>query len=145
MIIDCQVTPYGLTPLTDEDYEAKKRLKMGDIVRCQIKRPRNLRFHKKFFALLSLTYDNIPHDVAELLGISSKEGMLDTIKLALDHYDTYEIGGKTLLRLRSIAFDKMDDTEFETFYVRTVDFILHHLLPGLDQKTLEEEIKHYFR
>lgn len=145
MIIDCQVTPYGLTPLTDEDYEAKKRLKMGDIVRCQIKRPRNLRFHKKFFALLSLTYDNIPHEVAELFDISSKEGMLDVIKLALGHYDTYEIAGKTLLRLRSIAFENMDNTAFEVFYARTVDFILHNLLLGLDQKTLEEEIKHHFR
>lgn len=48
MKIYCRVTDLGLVPMYDSDYEEKKRLKVGDTVLCDIKKPRNYEFHKKF-------------------------------------------------------------------------------------------------
>ena len=60
MDIYCRVTEQGLVPMYDSDLEEKRRLKIGDTVLCKISRPRNYEFHKKFFALVRLTYENLP-------------------------------------------------------------------------------------
>ena len=60
MDIYCRVTPYGLVPLYDSDHDLKQRLRVGSTVRCRVSLPRNYRFHKKFFALVRLTFDNLP-------------------------------------------------------------------------------------
>lgn len=50
-------TPSGLKPMYDEDYEEKKKLKIGEVYEATIKRPRNLSFHKKYFALINLAWE----------------------------------------------------------------------------------------
>ena len=47
-----------LKPCYDSDAELLKKIKAGDEVECEIKRPRNLKFHKKLFSLLNLVYSN---------------------------------------------------------------------------------------
>lgn len=145
MKIHCQVTPLGLVPLDDADHEARQRLHNGDIVLCDIRKPRNPRFHRKFFALLRLTYDNLPDTIARALDIHNPDDLLIHIKLALDHYDIHHISGTPIVRVRSIDFDSMDETNFHNFYARALDHIVHHLLPGTTHTLLQEEIDHQFR
>lgn len=45
-------TREGLKPMYDEDYDEKKKLKIGEVYEAEIRQPRNLRFHRKYFALL---------------------------------------------------------------------------------------------
>ena len=40
----------------NSDYEKIKKLKAGEEYQCEIKRPRNLKFHKKFFALINMLF-----------------------------------------------------------------------------------------
>lgn len=47
-------TSVGLKPLYDEDFEEKKKLKIGEVYEATIKRPRNLSFHRKYFGLINL-------------------------------------------------------------------------------------------
>ena len=47
MKIFCQNTKSGLQPLYEDDYDEKKKLKIGEIYFCEIKRPRNIKFHRK--------------------------------------------------------------------------------------------------
>ena len=80
MDIYCRVTPYGLVPLYDSDLDLKRRLKVGSTVRCRVTNPRNYRFHKKFFALVRLTFDNLPAPLVEQWGIRSTDDMLRRFK-----------------------------------------------------------------
>ena len=77
MEIYCKVTEAGLVPMYGSDLDEKKRLKKGEEVLCVIRKPRNYKFHKKFFALLRLTLDNLPERMERGLGITCEEDLLD--------------------------------------------------------------------
>lgn len=143
MEIYCRVTEIGLMPMYDSDYEEKQRLKVGETVLCTIKRPRNYDFHKKFFALLRLTVDNLPHLIQQQMQIFTEEDMLDCLKIDLGLYTTVWHGGKEIVKPGSISFAKMDNSEFETFFNRSVDTILRTYLRGTDRQSLIEEINNF--
>ena len=42
----------------DSDFEKAKKIKPLKEVKCKITQPRNIKFHRKFFALINLVYDN---------------------------------------------------------------------------------------
>lgn len=143
MEILCRVTAQGLVPMYDSDYEEKKQLSVGETVLCTIKKPRNYEFHKKFFALVRLTLDNLPEQMVSALGIYNEADMLNCLKLDLGLYDVFRYGSRQLIKPRSISFAAMDETEFHKFYDRCVDIILQTYLRGTDRHSLLEEIERF--
>lgn len=137
----CRVTPAGLVPLDDMDWEQKKQLRIGSDVRVHITMPRNLRFHKKFMALLRLTLDNLPEDIQQSMHIYSIEAMLAAVKIDLGYYDTVQVSGRNVVKLRSISFAKMDEAAFERFYDLAVTDILNNYLQGADRNLLLQEVE----
>ena len=143
MDIYCRVTPNGLVPMYDSDYNEKQRLRDGDTVLCHISKPRNYEFHKKFFALVRITFDNLPERLIQMLGIRSEEDMLDCLKIDLGLFSTLWHGGRQVVRLGSISFAAMDNTEFEKFYNRCITLILDKYLCGTDRQAVIEEVEHF--
>jgi hypothetical protein len=136
----CRVTSMGLAPMYDSDLDEKKRLKIGETVLCKITKPRNYEFHKKFFALVRLTFDNLPEWIVRDHNVYSLEDMLTLIKLDLGFASLVQHGEYTLVKEKSISFAKMDNTEFEKFYNRAVDIVLYKYLRGTEKESLLEEI-----
>lgn len=143
MDIYCRVTDIGLIPMYDSDLDEKHRLRIGDNVLCTIKRPRNYEFHKKYFALLRLTVANLPHLTQQQMQIFTEEDLLDCLKIDLGLFTTRWHGGRQIVKTGSISFAKMDNTEFEKFFSRSVDAILRIYLRGTDRQTLIEEVENY--
>lgn len=143
MDIFCKVTAMGFVPLDDVDFEAKKRLKIGSNVKCSITQPRNIGFHKKFFALLTLTFDNLPETVQQQTNIYSIEAMLTAIKIDLGYFDIVNVNGNNVVKLRSISFSQMDETQFEKFYDLSVTTILNNYLVGTNRNDLLQEVKEF--
>ncbi|MBQ8051660.1 MAG: DUF1367 family protein [Bacteroidaceae bacterium] len=144
MDIYCRVTPNGLVPLYDSDHDEKQKLREGETVLCRISKPRNYEFHKKFFALVRVTFDNLPERLVQMLGIRSEEDMLDCIKIDLGLFNTIWHGGRQVIRLGSISFAAMDNIEFEKFYNRSVTLVLNKYLCGTSRQSLTEEIARYY-
>ena len=140
MDIYCMVTDSGLVPMYDSDLEERKKLKRGDRVLCRITKPRNYEFHKKFFALVRLTYENLPEHLHSMLRIRSEEDMLTSIKLELGYADKLWYSGKQIAVPKSISFAAMDQAEFERFFARAVDLVLTLYLRGTDRKELLNEV-----
>ena len=46
------------TPAQDSDYEMAKNIKAGDTYKFKFSKPRNIKFHRKFFALINLVFQN---------------------------------------------------------------------------------------
>lgn len=136
----CRVTEAGLVPMYGTDLAEKKKLKVGSDVVCSIKRARNYRFHKKFFALLNLCLENMPEERAFAWNIWSVEDLKFAVKLDLGYAKVDSLCGRTVVREKSIAFDKMDESEFERFYKDAVNVICRKYLRGVDSDCLEEEI-----
>lgn len=143
MDIYCRVTDIGLIPMYDSDLDEKHRLSIGDNVLCTIKRPRNYEFHKKYFALLRLTVANLPHLIQQQMQIFTEEDLLDCLKIDLGLFTTRWHGGRQIVKTGSISFAKMDNTEFEKFFSRSVDAILRIYLRGTDRQALIEEVENY--
>lgn len=116
-------TPQGLKPCYDEDYEAKKKLRMGEIYEAEIKLQRNPAFHRKFFALLNAGYAFLPEQTQN--GFRSHEGFRAYILVAAGFYDTYFNPrlGEFVEKPKSISFSSMDDAEFEELYQKVKDVI----------------------
>lgn len=144
MKIYCRVTDLGLIPKYDSDGDEKHRLKVGEDVLVEIKRPRNYEFHKKFFALIRLTFDNLPERLHHMLNVWSEEDMLVCIKLDLGLATTIYHGGRECIKLGSISFAAMDNDEFERFYNRALDLILRKYLRGTTREQIAEEIQRFY-
>ena len=144
MDIYFRVTPYGLVPLYESDYDLKKRLRVGSTVRCRVSQPRNYEFHKKFFALVRLTFDNLPVPLVERWNIRSVDDILRRFKRDLGYFTSSvnELGEREI-EYRSISFAEMDEHEFEAFYENCVNLVLYKYLSGTDRKDLLEEVEHF--
>lgn len=140
MKIYCRVTENGLIPLYDSDMEQKRRLKIGSDVEVDIKKARNYEFHKKFFALIRLAFDNLNENLQRELGIYTEDDLLIRLKIDLKLYKVVRYENLGCLALDSISFEKMDQFEFENFYRRAVNQIINVYLKGVIYPQLEEEL-----
>lgn len=144
MDIFCKVTPYGLVPMYDSDFDLKKRLKIGSVVKCKVSNPRNYEHHKKFFALVRLTFDNLPSNLAESWKIHNEEDMLRRFKRDLGYFtSTYNERGEREIEYLSISFAAMEQHEFERFYNQCIDLVLSKYIKGLDKQDLITEIENF--
>lgn len=144
MELFCKVTPYGLVPMYDSDLDLKKHLKVGTVVKCKVRNPRNYEHHKKFFALVRLTYDNLPGNLAEAWKIHNEEDMLRRFKRDLGYYtSTYNERGEREIEYRSISFAAMEQHEFERFYNQCIDLVLFRYIKGIDKQDLITEIENF--
>jgi len=132
----CRVTTNGLVPLYDSDGDVKHHLKEGTNVEVEVKRARNVRFHKKFFALLRLTLDNLPTESIKEMELYSEEAFLLQIKEDMKMYHVTKGGVKQYI---SISFSEMDEQMFERFYSNTLHLITIKYLKVTKQQ-IEDEI-----
>lgn len=144
MDILCKVTPYGLVPLYDSDLDLKKRLKVGATVKCKVSNPRNYEHHKKFFALLRLTFDNLPTHLAQQWQVHNEGDMLRRFKRDLGYYTSaINERGEREVEYQSISFSAMEQHEFEHFYNQCIDLVLHKYIKGIDKDDLTAEIENF--
>lgn len=117
-------TSTGLRPYTDDDYEEMKKIKVGSIVKANIVRPRNVKFHRKFFALIRAAWDCLTEQQRNNLRSvdTFREQLLITSGFSEPLYDLN--GQKFLERAKSISFAKMDEPAFNVVYSRVLDTIL---------------------
>ncbi|MFA7278789.1 MAG: DUF1367 family protein [Sterolibacterium sp.] len=108
----------------------------GEIVTCSIRRARNPRHHRLFFALLKIVMSNQDR-------YATTPQLLTAIKLHTGYYDLNVIPGKmpiTVCIPKSISFAAMSQAEFREFYDKAVAFIITEVLPGVDSADLEREV-----
>ena len=137
MKIFCQNTKHGLVPLYDEDYEEKKKLKIGEVYFCEIKRPRNYEFLKKFFALIKLGRENtkefqedVPLDVYRRWAV-----------IKAGYCKMYHTSKGIMVEADSISFANMDEDTFQKVYEKVLMVIIKDV--GIDRKTLEDELVNF--
>lgn len=113
--------------------EALADIKTGDRVKVSITRPRNIKFHNKFFALLAILF---PHQ--SYYPTPSKFRKAVTIALGFCE-ETVLPSGKIMVEPTSIAFHLMGDEDFELFMKRFFELAETRILPGIDRKDVERE------
>lgn len=133
--IFCRRTVSGLSADDDAATSVLRKIKVGDVVRVEVRRPRNLSAHRRFFALVNLVYTN-----------SEKFPSPDVARRVLTcragHALPYiiESTGEVLLIPESISFANMDQDEFDAFWQRVVKVVCEEILPGVTEADIEAEI-----
>lgn len=124
----------ALVPDDDSTVDQLQKLKSGEVVRVEYKRPRNVQFHRKFMALVNLVFDNQDK-------YHNREDLLTELKLQVGHYQEHiTLGGKIVFQPKSISFASMDEDEFSTFYSKVVDVVLRYFLTGMDEDELNNMV-----
>ena len=129
-------TPAGFKPEPQslEDWQA---LPVGQVFKAKITRGRNLKHHRKFFALLKVVMDNLPE--ANAARWPTTDRLLLELKLQTGRFDMHHsLGDKTVPVPQSISFAKMEQGDFEQFYNDCIDIIVKHIIPGIDEAGLRE-------
>ena len=136
-----------LKPYDRTDAELLAKMREGEPYRVKVSMPRNLKFHKKFFALLALVFDNLPEEIpaklpdGQAVEIRSIDDLLWHIKMQTGHYEQkVTLGGRVTYEAKSISFSAMDEAEFSDFYNRAVNVILKYFLSETNEEELEEMI-----
>lgn len=123
MKLNLLCTQQGLVPMYDEDYDLKKRLKIGQSYVADVKVARNVGFHRKYWALLNAAWSLLPERTSN--GFRSLEGFRSYVIVAAGFYELYfNPRLKEFVEVpRSISFEKMDEVEFSELYDRSKDVI----------------------
>ena len=128
-------TTSGLKPCYDEDYEEKKKLKIGETYKAKITLARNLKFHKKFFAFINCAWEYQNEKVVEFFH-HNKDAFRKTVVIAAGWYEpVYSIDKKEWTQnYKSIAFDKMDEAEFMDLYDNVKRVLFQTFLRHIDEE-----------
>lgn len=103
---------------------------------ASIRQPRNLAHHRKFFALVNLIFDNQSQ-------FASKDELIACLKVYVGHCQVYERKGELIKVPKSIAFDQMDQVDFDDFYRRVLDVVARDLWPSVTVDWLKAAIEEY--
>jgi hypothetical protein len=133
MKILCKKTLTGVGPTDDAGVDALKRFKLGEHVWIEVRKSRNPKFHRLYFALLNLTYSNQEQ-------YTNFEMFRKAVQIAAGHVDELiTLEGEVLLQPKSIAFDQLDELGFHSVFSETMK-VCARLLGNLDLHELELEV-----
>lgn len=122
-----------LIPLSENDLDSLKRIKEGQIIHVDFKKPRNPLFHNKFMSMVRVVFDN-QEQHADI------ENILAIIKVELGYYTTMMYGAYEIRVPKSIAFAAMDELDFDHFYNRAIAVCLTNWMPGNTKEELDEYV-----
>ena len=131
-------TPTGWANGDENTVEFHHKIRLGEGVHADFKRMRNLKFHRKFFALLNLAFDYFePPEIDTKWGKPEKN--FDVFRknlciLAGYGHPVFTIDGKFRMEADSISFGNMDADTFEKLYIAVLDVIMRKI-PVLSDMT----------
>jgi hypothetical protein len=121
----------GLIPLYPNDQDEKRKLKLGRDYLAKITLPRNLAFHKKFFALFNIAYQNSRLDMSE-------KAYRHYLTIKAGYFTAYQTPKGIFYEPDSISFDSMDEDEFEVFYQRFLEKVIAEI--GCTSEEIEQQL-----
>lgn len=137
----------GLMPGDEDCREWFGKQKHGATIRGNMVVPRNVKFHRKFFAMLNAAYDNWDKPEIEtpigLLRCTFDKFRKDVTILAGYHEAVVNTKGDFKYIAKSISFGRMKEDEFDRLYNDVLNVILAKFLgnwTGADMDKVVDEM-----
>lgn len=129
----------GFKCADQNDEEAKGKLNFGQEYKAILSQPRNIKYHRKYFAFLKLVFLNLPEGrtwttgTGQTVQIRSIDDLRWHISIQMGHYDIrYTLGGKITYQVKSISFAAMSQPEFEEHFSKALDTALKYFIDCTD-------------
>lgn len=123
-----QVVPGGLRAVNAVESDKLSDLR-GREVMAKLSQPRNIRFHRRYFALLGVAKDMVDEEY-------TTEQFRAICTVGAGHCHWMMGKEQTIAVPKSISFAAMDETEFNRLYQDTLTFICKQFV--LDSEQLNE-------
>lgn len=124
----------SLRPADRMAQDALAKIKAGDMVTVEVRKPRCLSHHRLYWALMQLVADNMDGDF-------SPEVVSDVIKVRTGHVTVVRTKKGEVFVPKSISFSSMDQVAFRDFFDRALKVVVTDIIPGLDSDTLRHEVE----
>jgi hypothetical protein len=121
----------GLMPLYPSDFDEKRKLKLGQDYEAEIVNPRNVGFHRKFFALVNLGHENTSIDMPF-------ETYRKYLIMKAGYFKTYQTPKGTFYEPDSISFGSMSQDQFEEVYSSVLDKVIEDI--GVTKQDVETQL-----
>lgn len=138
-----------LIPATPSDEEKIASIKNGQFLEVDIKQKRNLKFHKKFFAMLNIgfeAFEPVQQDYKGQVAVKNFDRFRKDAVIMAGFYDaTYDIQGNLKLEAHSISFGKMSEDEFNKVYNACCNVLLLKVLHNYTRDDLDSVVEQLTR
>jgi hypothetical protein len=122
-----------------------EKLKVGTGLTAEIKKHRNIRFHRKFFALLNVAFDAWEPSIKmhkDMPVQKNFDRFRKDLIIAAGFYDVVvNLKGEVRAEPQSISFKSMEDEEFADLYSKVVDVILGRILTHYTRDDLDRVVE----
>lgn len=136
-------------PATPQDEEKLSQVKSGQPVEVELKQKRNVKFLRKFFAMLNIGFEAFePNEKAYKGHVAEKnfERFRKDVVIMAGFYDaTYDIKGNLKLEAHSISFGKMSEDEFNKVYNACCNVLLKQVLHNYTREDLDHVVEQLTR
>lgn len=128
-------TSQGLKPCYDDDFEEKKKLKIGEVYSVDIKLARNYEFLQKYHKLISIAWE-YQNEKVQAHFKDSKDKFRESVQIAAGYTETfYSIDKKEWLeKAKSISFESMKEEDFIDLYESVKDILFKIFLKDISEE-----------
>lgn len=134
----------GLSPSGEEAAELMQKLRMGETVLVDVKRPRNVQYHRRFFAMLGYAYEHWEPEPVEYKGLKVGKNLEVFRSWCIARAGYYELSvtpdGKVRAEPQSMSFANLDQLGFEKLYNDVANVILKYVLVNYKKADLDDVI-----
>ena len=137
-----------LLPAFDTEAERLERFKTGVIYPVEIKQSRNPGFHGKVFSFLQFCFEHWSADKTDAR-FKTSAAQFDTFRQNLTvlagYKDvTFTIDGRLRVDAKSLAFNAMDQAEFEACYSALINAALVHVFGNTQDPQVLKQLEGFF-
>jgi len=120
----------------DSDFEEFKKIKANETIEVEIVKKRNIKFHRKFYALIKMVYQNQEQ-------YSNIQYLRKDLIIESGFYEIrYGIHGEEIKEAKSISFASMNEFEFSELYNSVLDTIVRCF--NFDRQDIIENVEKFF-
>jgi hypothetical protein len=120
-----------LAAADDKALEIIGKMKPGQAMKIRYSLPRNYGNHKRFFAFIKTAFQIQDH-------FDNIENFRKWIQLKAGLWDSFEVpNGNTVFIPKSIAFDSLDEIEFQKLFSDCIDVFCNHWGERITKEQLE--------
>ena len=120
----------------NSDYDKIKKLKVNKEYQCEIKQLRNPKFHRKFFALINMLFENQER-------YNNSDRMRKDLIIEAGFYNEWvDLQGVVQREAKSISFGSMKEDEFQDLYSKVIDVIVQHF--HFDKQNIIDNVEQFF-
>ena len=124
----------GLRPVNSIASDKMAKLKLGDVVAIDVRKPRCLGHHRLYWALCQVVAENMDGDY-------SAEVVSDVIKLRTGHVTVVKTRKGEVFLPKSISFAALDQVAFNEFFDRAIKVVVADIIPGINSDALRQEVE----